>query len=213
PRSWVRAARSSPRCFQVRPQPPQYPLSLVLEMSRLAHLVTLSRVDDQLGLDAELPQPSVKLLGLAGRYAAVLLAVQDQRRPGRRAEPDDRRALQVACLLLARPAAQQVVVERRVVGGAPAAGQVTDAGHNNAAAKDRPGRDGPGRQVAAVARADGRDAVRVGDALGDAMRYPGEDVVELRAGWIGQVGPGEGLPAPGAAPRVGHEHGVSGSGE
>src|SRR4029077_10372321 len=113
PRSWVRAARSSLRWFQVRPKPSQHPLSLVLEVSRLSHLVTLPLVDDQLGLDAELPQPSVELLGLAGRYAAVLLAVQDQGRPGRRAEPDDRRALQVPRLLLARPAAQQVVIERR----------------------------------------------------------------------------------------------------
>src|ERR1051326_8890122 len=86
---WVRAARSSLRCIQVRPKPSQRPLPLVLEVSRLTHLVTLPGVDDQLGLDAEPRQPSVELLGLAGRHAAVLLAVQDQGRPGRRAEPDD----------------------------------------------------------------------------------------------------------------------------
>jgi hypothetical protein len=61
----------------VRREPSQYPLALVLDVSRFAHLVPLPGVADQLGLDTESPQSSVELLGLAGRDAAVLPAVQE----------------------------------------------------------------------------------------------------------------------------------------
>ena len=152
------------------------------------------------------PQPSVEAprpgrsarSGPAGRAGSAP-------GPGRRAEPGDRRALQVQRRLLGRPPPQQVVIERRVVGGAPAADQVADPGDDDAAAEDRPGRRWP-------TRSGSRRSSRRWPPPGRGRRCPRPTQCATPAmmssnsapGRIGQVGPGEGLAAPGAAARVGH---------
>jgi hypothetical protein len=62
--------------------------------------------------------------------------------------------------------------------------------------------DSPGRHEAAVARADDRDPVAVGDPLGHDGVHAGEDVAQVATAHVAQVGARKRLSAARAAARV-----------
>src|ERR1700748_2425182 len=166
-------------------------------MAALLEAVAFARIDRELAGDAEVDQRAVELLRLAERAAMVELAMDDQRRRALRTGIEHRRAfrdqLPAGAPLMQRRVDDQVA--EAVVAGVLQADQVGNARKHHAGGEARGGSDRPGCEIAAIARAGDADPPRGGDALRDAPLRPGNDVVELPAGWVADIEAGEGLAA------------------
>ena len=74
-------------------EPQQHPPIDIEQMLFLLRPVTFAGIDHEFALDAEVLQPSVKLLSLADRIDQIVLGVQNQGRRFRFLEVRNRRAL------------------------------------------------------------------------------------------------------------------------
>ena len=138
--------------------------------------------------------------------------MHDQRRSLDPAGVHHRRAVEVVAVRVVGVGVQEQLVEppdvRRVVEREP----VGDGCRRNRGLEAVGLRDRPGRHEPAVAAAVDPDALAVGDAVGDQDVDAGQDVVQVAAAHVADVGAGEDLAVAAAAAGVGLEQRVAGLG-
>lgn len=191
-------------------QPCERARERVAQVVALPPAVAAARVDDQLGLAACGDERLVQLTRLAGRRAAVVGAVEDQRRRARAAGSGDRRARDVRCGRVGRVARQEQLVEGRDLARVVEAEPVGDARERDRGGETVALRDRPRRHEAAVGDAADRHARRIGDT-GPLQRVDAaQQVVQVLPAEIAEVRSRERLSAPGAAARVRQQHRAAG---
>src|SRR5215210_1712115 len=185
--------------LQVPREPVAHAVPRVDLVLALGPAVAFARVDDELRLAARLDEGVVELERLRERRAEVVLAVEDQRRGLALRRVVERRAFRVLAARIERVGLQVEPAELPDVGREVEADPIGDDRKRHRGREAVGLRDRPAGHEAAVAPAGDRDAVELRDPVADECLDAREDVLQVSAAHVSEVGLCELRAAPDAA--------------